>query len=132
MRTLPGYLSDLRVVPLQRVKLKDWARLLDDVRDPVADSYQSIPLLSETPDNNSVLLKYATAHVTADQDTVHELRPRLFSILLSIPLFQSNSTPLRPTLSCSAPHLTFSRNATSCLPCARAKAACKPFDVDRA
>jgi len=24
------------------------------------------------------------------------------------------------------------RNATSCSPCARAKAACKPFDADRA
>ena len=41
-------------------------------------SYQSIPLLSETPDNNSVLLKYATTRATVDRDTAHELRPRLF------------------------------------------------------
>ena len=51
-------------------------------------SYQSIPLLFETPGNNSVLLKYATTCVTADRGTAHELRPRLF------PHFVVNSLPL--------------------------------------
>jgi len=62
-------------------------------------SYQSIPLLSETPGNNSVLLKYATTHATADQGTVHELRPRLFPhfVVNSLPL-RSNSAPFRVTL----------------------------------
>ena len=57
-------------------------------------SYQSISLLSKTPGNNSVLLKYATTHATADRGTAHELRPRLF------PHFVVNSLPLRsnPTL----------------------------------
>ena len=57
-------------------------------------SYQSIPLLSEIPDNNSVLLKYATTCATVDRGTVHELRPRLFPtfVVNSLP-FRSNSTP---------------------------------------
>jgi len=42
--------------------------------------YHSSPKLLTT---NSVLLKYATTHVTADRGTAHELRPRLFPILLS-------------------------------------------------
>ena len=62
-------------------------------------SYQSIPLLSETSGNNSVLLKYATTHATADRGTAHELRPRLFPtfVVNSLPLW-SNSAPLRATL----------------------------------
>jgi len=61
-------------------------------------SYQSIPLLSGTPGNNSVLLKYATTHTTADQGTVHKLRPRLFStFVVNFFLLQSNSTPLQVT-----------------------------------
>jgi len=35
------------------------------------------------------------------------------------------------SLECSLANFDF-RNATSCSPCARAKAACKPFDTDRA
>jgi len=60
-------------------------------------SYQSIPFLSETPDNNSSLLKYATTHATVDRGTAHELRPRLFLFLLSNHPFRSNPTPLQPT-----------------------------------
>ena len=62
-------------------------------------SYQSIPLLSETPGNNSVLLKYATTHTTVDQGTAHELRPRLFPtfVVNFLPL-RSNSAPFRVTL----------------------------------
>ena len=61
-------------------------------------SYQSIPLLSETPGNNSVLLKHATTHATADQGTAHELRPRLFPhfVVNSLPL-RSNPAPFRVT-----------------------------------
>ena len=62
-------------------------------------SYQSIPLLSKTPGNNSVLLKYATTHVTVDRGTVHKLRPRLFFhfVVNSLPL-QSNPAPFQVTL----------------------------------
>ena len=61
-------------------------------------SYQSIPLLSETPGNNLVLLKYATTYATADRGTAHELRPRLFPhfVVNSLPLW-SNSAPFQVT-----------------------------------
>ena len=62
-------------------------------------SYQYIPLLSCTPDNNSVLLKYATTHTTADRGTVHELRPRLFPhFVVNSLLLQSNSAPFQVAL----------------------------------
>ena len=62
-------------------------------------SYQSIPLLSWTPGNNSVLLKYATTHVTEDQGTVYELKPRLFPIfVVNSLLLWSNSALLWVTL----------------------------------
>jgi len=70
-------------------------------------SYQAIPFLSEIPDNNSFLLKYATTHAAVDRGTAHELRPRLFPLFVVKPHpFRSNSTPLRPTPSYSAPSLT--------------------------
>jgi len=59
----------------------------------------NIPLLSWTPGNNSVLLKYATTHATADWGTAHELRPRLFPtfVVNSLPLW-SNSASLQVIL----------------------------------
>ena len=53
----------------------------------------NIPLLSWTPGNNSVFLKYATTYTTADRGTAHELRSRLFLILLSTLLY-SRVAPL--------------------------------------
>ena len=57
-----------------------------------------IPLLSWAPGNNSVLLKYATTHITIDWDTVHKLRPRLFPtfVINFLPLW-SNFAPLQIT-----------------------------------
>jgi len=63
-------------------------------------SYQSIPLLSEIPDNNSVLLKYATTRATVDQGTAHKLRPRLFPHFCC--QIQGNSAPA-PHVPDSAP-----------------------------
>ena len=61
-------------------------------------SYQFILLLSETPGNNSVLLKYATTHATADRGTAHELRPRLFPHFVVNPLLlRSNPAPFQVT-----------------------------------
>ena len=65
----------------------------------------NIPLLSWTPGNNSILLKYTTTYATVDQGIVHELRPRLFLtfVVNSLP-FWSNSGSLR---SYSTQSLTF-------------------------
>ena len=68
-------------------RLADWdyiRQCIEAVRAQEEKEDRAWKLLSETPGNNSVLLKYATTHATVDRGTAHELRPRLFPFCCQI------------------------------------------------
>ena len=63
-------------------------------------SYQSIPLLSCTPGNNSVLLKYATTHDSRSRYSARAKAKVVLPLLLSTP-FHSGVIPLHSGSLCS-------------------------------